>query len=174
MKNRLKRTQKLAEPEFCNYLYVHIMDSASSYLPRRHQCHSAEETFHLGYSLGENLPENCIVCFFGHLGVGKTTFIKGLAQGAAGTAPEHVSSPTFVYLNIYQGTKTIYHFDLYRLRDIDEFLSMGFDELFFAGGICCLEWSERIASLLPENCIRVEMEHFDEKSRNITIIPASS
>ena len=58
--------------------------------------------------------------------------MKGLAAGAAGIDQQHVNSPTFVYLNIYQGSRTVYHFDLYRLRDADEFLSMGFDEMLFA------------------------------------------
>lgn len=105
----------------------------------------------------------------GDLGAGKTTFIKGLAAAVAGCSPEDVNSPTYVYLNIYEGPQTVYHFDLYRLRDVDEFLGMGFDEYLFAGGVCCLEWSERIESLLPANCIRVVMKNTGNHSREITI-----
>ncbi len=65
--------------------------------------------------------------------------------------------------------KIVYHFDLYRLHDIDEFLSMGFDEYFEAGGICCIEWSERIAAYLPSNSLRIYLKHIQENQRSITI-----
>lgn len=140
-----------------------------SFTPHSYVTGSDEETIALGRKIGKILPANSIVCLFGELGAGKTTFIKGLAAGAAGWDRDQVSSPTFVYLNIYQGTKTVYHFDLYRLRDADEFLSMGFDEYFFAGGICCLEWSEKIEAILPHDCIRVFFKHAGNNRREITI-----
>jgi len=135
----------------------------------RRICFSEAETRAFASEWGRQLKKNSIICFFGDLGAGKTTFIKGLAEGAAGISSDQVNSPTFVYLNIYQGTSTIYHFDLYRLRDADEFLSMGFEEYLFAGGICCVEWSEKIESLLPPQTIRVHIEHQDESKRRITI-----
>jgi tRNA threonylcarbamoyladenosine biosynthesis protein TsaE len=131
--------------------------------------HSAEETIALGKAVGESLKENSILCFFGELAAGKTTFIKGVVAGAAALSPEQVISPTFVYLNIYKGKKTVYHFDLYRLKDIDQFLSMGFDEYLFSNGICCIEWSERIAALLPENTIKVFLTHAGDQRREILI-----
>lgn len=131
--------------------------------------HSEQETISIGKSFGQSLKDNQIVCFFGDLGAGKTTFIKGLVQGYADSPEEIVNSPTFVYLNIYQGKKTIYHFDLYRLKDSDEFLSMGFDEMLYAQGICLLEWSEKIENILPENCIPVTIEHKGESLRTITL-----
>lgn len=131
--------------------------------------HSAEETIALGKALGETLKDNSILCFFGDLAAGKTTFIKGVVAGATHLAPEEVISPTFVYLNIYTGNKTVYHFDLYRLTDVDQFLSMGFDEYLFSKGICCIEWSERIASLLPEDAIKVSLSHAGDNIRNIEI-----
>jgi tRNA threonylcarbamoyladenosine biosynthesis protein TsaE len=132
--------------------------------------HSNHETMVIGHRLGLELPDNSVVCFFGNLAAGKTTFIKGLASAFDEGQHNTVSSPTFVYLHIYPGRKTIYHFDLYRLRDTDEFLSMGFDEMLYAGGICCIEWSERIAEMLPTNCIRIEMMHVSENIRQIKII----
>ncbi len=136
----------------------------------KHQSCSEEETRAIGYAFGQQLPLNSVVCFFGELGAGKTTFIKGLAAGAAGISPEQVQSPTFVYLNIHRGLSTVYHFDLYRLHDAEEFLSMGFDEYFFADGICCVEWSEKVAELLPPHRIEVHLAHKDEQSREITVI----
>lgn len=131
--------------------------------------HSAEETFRIGQDFGSHLPPNAVICFFGELAAGKTTFIKGVASGAARIDPSKIQSPTFTYLNIYEGEKTIYHFDLYRLRDTDEFLSMGFDEFFDAGGICCIEWSERIESCLPAQSIQIFLVHEGENNRSINI-----
>ncbi|MCE5318853.1 MAG: tRNA (adenosine(37)-N6)-threonylcarbamoyltransferase complex ATPase subunit type 1 TsaE, partial [Parachlamydia sp.] len=127
------------------------------------------ETRQLGQNLGQKLAPNAVVCFFGDLGAGKTTFIQGLVAGVTGCAPEDVCSPTFVYLNIYEGAKTVYHFDLYRLKDPEEFVKMGFDEYFQAGGICCLEWSERIADLIPPDAIQVRINHVSEQKREICL-----
>jgi tRNA threonylcarbamoyladenosine biosynthesis protein TsaE len=110
-----------------------------------------------------------VISLFGELAAGKTTFIKGLVSGASQIDPSHIQSPTFTYLHIYEGQKTVYHFDLYRLRDIDEFLSMGFDEYFESNGICCMEWSERIAPYLPSDRVSILLEHVDQNSRSITI-----
>lgn len=131
--------------------------------------HSVEETFAVGQTFGRSLTPNAVVCFLGDLGAGKTSMIKGVAAGAGQIPPEAVNSPTFVYLNIYQGMQTIYHFDLYRLSDTDQFLSMGFDDYFFAGGICCIEWPERIAPILPSHAIYVTLTHEGEDTRNIQI-----
>lgn len=131
--------------------------------------HSAAETFELGRRLGQELNTPKVVCFFGELAAGKTTFIKGLVFGATQIDPSNVQSPTFTYLHIYEGQKKVYHFDLYRLRDIDEFLSMGFDEYFEADGICCIEWSERIASYLPSNSLHITLLHMGEDQRMITL-----
>lgn len=149
--------------------------------------HSAEETIALGLALGKRLPRNSVVCFHGDLGAGKTTFIKGVVAGVTGDSRELVNSPTFVYLNIYEGKaiglisadspaaikpivgKNVYHFDLYRLRDAEDFLSMGFEEMFSLGGVCCIEWSERIAPLLPLDRIDVVMTHEGENRRKIAI-----
>lgn len=128
------------------------------------------ETFTFSFKFGEKLKRGDIVCFFGELGAGKTTFIKGLAAGAASIDPDKVNSPTFTYLNIYEGKNTIYHFDLYRLRDADEFLSAGFHEYLYADGICCIEWSEKIAALIPPEAISIYLRHIDEHSRSISII----
>ncbi len=137
--------------------------------PTQRDSYSAADTFSYGIAFGEQLPPHSIVCFFGDLAAGKTTFIKGLAVGAAGINPDDVQSPTFTYLNIYEGRQKIYHFDLYRLRDIDEFLSMGFDEYWERDGICCIEWSEKISSYLPLSCIQVQIRHLGENHRMIMI-----
>ncbi len=132
--------------------------------------HSAEETIKAGEAFGKSLKPNAVVCFFGDLGAGKTTFIKGMARGFQKPNVEiEVNSPTFTYLNIYQGDVPLYHFDLYRLKDVDEFLMMGFDEVLEAGGISCIEWSERLVPLDMSNYIKVEISHLGGDSRSINI-----
>jgi tRNA threonylcarbamoyladenosine biosynthesis protein TsaE len=130
---------------------------------------SAEETRELGKKFGVNLLPNSIVCFFGDLGAGKTTFIQGLTTGVLGFETDEVNSPTFTYLNIYHGKRTLYHFDLYRLRDADEFLSMGFDEILDAGGVSCLEWAEKIETLIPKEAFYIKMSHLGGDKRKIEI-----
>ncbi|MBA3956998.1 MAG: tRNA (adenosine(37)-N6)-threonylcarbamoyltransferase complex ATPase subunit type 1 TsaE [Parachlamydiaceae bacterium] len=129
--------------------------------------HSATETAHIGQQFAASLAQDSIVCFFGDLGAGKTTFIKGMVSAFGDSG--QVSSPTFVYLNIYEGRLPIYHFDLYRLKNAQEFLSMGFDEMFFANGICCVEWSERISDILPVPHIEVHLAHISENVRTIEV-----
>ncbi len=128
-----------------------------------------EETLAFGRQLGEQLPEHSVVCLHGELGAGKTTLIKGIAAGVTGLSPEAINSPTYVYLNVYQGKRTFYHFDLYRMRDIDEFLGMGFEEYWDAGGVSCLEWAERISSIIPAEAIVVQLSHVSDQSRRIRI-----
>jgi tRNA threonylcarbamoyladenosine biosynthesis protein TsaE len=130
---------------------------------------SEEETRTLGYKIGKKLSPGAIVCFFGELAAGKTTLIKGLVKGVTGCSEDAVNSPTFVYLNIYDGDTKVYHFDLYRLTNPQQFLGLGFDEMLFGNGISCIEWSERIQSLLPSSIIRIEMAHCGENSRSIEI-----
>lgn len=131
---------------------------------------SKEETEALGFAIGKTLPPNSILCLFGDLGAGKTTFVKGVAAGL-GINPSEVNSPTFVLLNMHKGDKTLYHFDLYRLGEPDEFLSMGFEEYLFAGGICCIEWSERIAGLIPADAIQIRFNHIGQDQREVLLIP---
>lgn len=130
---------------------------------------SAMETREFGREFGKRLLPNSLVCFFGDLGAGKTTFIQGITAGVLGSESNEVNSPTFTYLNIYPGNLTLYHFDLYRLRDSDEFLSMGFDEVFDAGGVCCIEWAEKIEELIPQEALCVKMFHLGGDERRIEI-----
>lgn len=127
------------------------------------------ETQTLGMRFGKTLLPNAVVAFYGELGAGKTTFIKGLVYGAAHFPIEEISSPTFNYLHIYRGDMTVFHFDLYRLMKKEDFLFMGFDEWLFKEGISCIEWSERIEDLLPEKTVRIIMSHFEGTGRRIEV-----
>lgn len=131
------------------------------------QTDSVEETLQIGREMGATLAPNSIICLFGELGAGKTSFVKGIAEGAAGISSDSVQSPTFTYLNIYPGKLPIYHFDLYRIKGVEDFLGMGFDEYLEAGGVCCIEWSERIQEILPEACTKITLSHLSNGGRRI-------
>lgn len=132
---------------------------------------SEEETVACGKELAQRVGPNAIICLFGDLGAGKTTFIKGVVSGLTEASPEQVCSPTYAYLNIYEGKCPVYHFDLYRLQDHEAFLSLGFEEYLFSGGVCCIEWSERIDAILPPGRFHVTIEHAGEARRNINCQP---
>ncbi len=131
--------------------------------------HSSEETEAAGALLGRSLQGNEILAFFGDLGAGKTTFIKGLISSLTGCSPDEITSPTFNYLHIYEGKIPVYHFDLYRLATAEQFEGAGFSEYLQMNGICCLEWAEKIESKLPVGTIRITLEHQGLDSRLIVI-----
>ncbi|OQX81643.1 MAG: tRNA (adenosine(37)-N6)-threonylcarbamoyltransferase complex ATPase subunit type 1 TsaE [Bacteroidetes bacterium 4484_276] len=102
-------------------------------------------------------PEARIFAFYGALGAGKTTFIKAMCKTLGVT--DMVNSPTFALINQYQ-TKTggpVYHFDFYRIRKIEEAMDMGYEDYFYGGDYCLIEWPEKIESLLPDETIRVNI-----------------
>jgi tRNA threonylcarbamoyladenosine biosynthesis protein TsaE len=136
----------------------------------KHTTQSAKETHSLGKVFGQSLPPGSIVAFFGDLGAGKTTFIRGLVQGIGSIDMRSVCSPTFTFLNIYNGDKMVFHFDLYRLPREEEFFAAGFDEYFNAGGICCIEWAEKIASSLPPHTFKITFSYLGEKARQIEVL----
>lgn len=123
----------------------------------------------LGQRLGTHLKGGSVLCLFGDLGAGKTTFVKGVVAGATSVDPAQVFSPTFTYLHIYEGEKPVFHFDLYRLPNIDEFVRMGFDEYFDREGICCIEWAEKIKNYLPKGSLQVVLSHVSEGVRKIDV-----
>jgi len=132
---------------------------------------SSEETYQLGLGLASSLRPNTVVALFGDLGAGKTTFMKGVIHGLTGASPDEVSSPTFTYLNIYPGALPVFHFDLYRLRSAEDFQGLGFQEYFQKGGVCCLEWPERIEGLLPQHALRIRIDHAGGDRRTISFSP---
>jgi tRNA threonylcarbamoyladenosine biosynthesis protein TsaE len=129
---------------------------------------SPEEMAQLAKTIAESLRPGAVLCFFGDLGAGKTTFIKALADGL-GISELLVNSPTFQYLNIYQGRLPLYHFDLYRLRSAEDFVHSGFDEFFFKEGITCIEWAEKIADIIPSHATKITISHLGENLRKVEI-----
>jgi tRNA threonylcarbamoyladenosine biosynthesis protein TsaE len=130
---------------------------------------SLEETQKIASQLAKSLAPGSILTLEGDLGSGKTTFVRFLVEELGGS-PAAVSSPTFSYLNEYKITNgVLYHFDLYRLKNVEEFMLAGFLDLLDDAVICCIEWPERIASLLGENHLSVTLNHLGESKREILI-----
>ncbi|OGC11630.1 tRNA (adenosine(37)-N6)-threonylcarbamoyltransferase complex ATPase subunit type 1 TsaE [candidate division WOR-1 bacterium RIFOXYA12_FULL_52_29] len=128
---------------------------------------SAEETVELGRKIGAVLRANEVVALTGGLGAGKTTLIQGIAQGFG--VNDYVTSPTFIIINEYQGRLPLYHFDLYRLEDPGSIEELGVDEYFQRGGVCLIEWAERMTELLPVNRETIEIKLIDENEREICL-----
>ena len=119
--------------------------------------------------LDEHL-QSPVICFDGPIGAGKTTLISRLCQ--KWQVMDSISSPTFSIVNHYNSLSKglIYHFDFYRLESLEEVLDIGIEEYLDSGNICLIEWSEKILTLLPENCIRVKIETNNDQSRSINIL----
>lgn len=132
---------------------------------------SPQETFELGKKIGEAAKPGQVYTLNGDLGVGKTVFTQGVAAGLGIT--EAVSSPTFTIVQVYEeGRLPFYHFDVYRIGDIEEMEEIGYDDYFFGEGLCLIEWAELIREILPENRIAVTIEKDLEQGfdyRRITI-----
>lgn len=115
------------------------------------------------------IGKNKIFAFNGNMGVGKTTFIKAICEELG--VEENVNSPTFSIINEYQtkGGKIIYHFDCYRINKIEEAVEIGLEEYIYSGNLCFIEWSENIASLLPDSIVNVYLVENENGERLINI-----
>ena len=131
------------------------------------ETNSEKETFELGKKIGENAKAGQIYTLTGDLGVGKTVFTQGLAAGLGITEP--VNSPTFTIVQMYEdGRLPFYHFDVYRIGDIEEME----EDCFYGEGVCLIEWADLIQEILPPDVIAIEIEKNLEKGfdyRKITI-----
>lgn len=135
------------------------------------ETNSPEETFALGRRIGEAACAGQIYTLDGDLGVGKTVFTQGVASGIGIREP--VNSPTFTIIQVYEeGRLPFYHFDVYRIGDIEEMEEIGYDDFFFGEGVCMIEWAQLIEEILPEKLVRVKIEKNPERGfdyRRITI-----
>lgn len=118
---------------------------------------SEKETWDLGYHIGKSCHPGEVVLLNGDLGVGKTVFTKGFAAGLG--IEEPVCSPTFTIVQIYEsGRLPLYHFDVYRIADVEEMEEIGYEDYFYGEGVCLIEWAKLIREILPEKCISVTIE----------------
>ena len=135
------------------------------------ETNSPEETFALGEEIGKKAVPGQVFALLGDLGVGKTVFIKGVAKGLGITEP--VNSPTFTIVQVYEeGRLPFYHFDVYRIADVEEMDEIGYEEYFFGNGVCFVEWANLIEEIMPENTVRITIAKNLDKGfdyREITI-----
>lgn len=128
---------------------------------------SAAETEKFSRELAASLKPDDVLAFYGGLGMGKTTFVRGLALGLGSL--DEVSSPTFSLVHEYRSTPKLYHFDMYRVTSFDDLYSTGFFDYLETGAILAIEWSENIEDALPDRTIRVTFERLEEEKRRITL-----
>jgi tRNA threonylcarbamoyladenosine biosynthesis protein TsaE len=134
-------------------------------------CYEATDlvaTTRLGKALAESLPPGATVALCGTLGAGKTFLVKAVAV-ASGVPAEDVLSPTFVLCREYQGRRTLYHLDAYRIQDDDEFLELGPEEYFESEGVTFVEWADRVEGCLPPDRVEVHIESMGSNSRRFRI-----
>lgn len=121
------------------------------------ETYSPEETYAFGQRIGRAVRPGEVLTLIGDLGTGKTVLTQGCASGLG--INEAVNSPTFTILQIYEsGRLPLYHFDVYRIEDIDEMEEIGYDDYFFGEGVCLIEWADQIRELLPGQYTRILIE----------------
>ncbi len=123
---------------------------------------SPEETFALGKMLGGQSRAGTVFTLTGDLGAGKTVFAQGFAAGLG--IGEPVNSPTFTILQVYEGGRLpFYHFDVYRIADVEEMDEIGYEDCFYGEGVCLIEWADMIEEILPESRIRITITKDPER-----------
>ncbi len=121
------------------------------------ESYSREDTFNMGVSVGENAKPGQVYCIYGDLGVGKTIFSQGVAAGLG--VDDIVNSPTFTIVKEYDSGKLpLYHFDVYRIGDVDEMEEIGYHDMIYGDGICLIEWADLIEEILPKHYTRITIE----------------
>ena len=132
---------------------------------------SPEETEELGIHFGKEAKPGTVCTLIGDLGVGKTVFTQGIAKGLGITEP--INSPTFTIVQVYEeGRMPFYHFDVYRIGDIEEMDEIGYEDYFYGDGLTMIEWANLIEEILPEHYQQITIEKDIEKGfdyRKITI-----
>ena len=128
---------------------------------------SSEETHTIGIKIGKSSKSGDVYGLYGDLGTGKTILAKGIAAGLGIT--EDVTSPTFNLLEIYEGRKKLYHFDLYRIESSIELDQLFFEEYWENDGISVIEWAERAENRLPANTVKIRIEYINDNNRKIKI-----
>lgn len=127
---------------------------------------SVAQTEKIAYSLGRSLPYGSVVALFGDLGAGKTSFTRGFALGMG--IESDVTSPTFALVNEYHSeNKSLYHFDMYRINGWDDLYSTGYFDYYDSGASLIIEWSENIESVLPDDCVRINLLKTDNENERI-------
>jgi tRNA threonylcarbamoyladenosine biosynthesis protein TsaE len=128
-----------------------------------------EATHKFGRQIAELLFPNSILALIGDLGAGKTFLVRAIGEGLGLPSGALVTSPTFVLIQEYAGRLPMFHFDLYRLKRTSEFFDLGANEYFEAGGVCLVEWADRVGRQLPPDHLRITMHVSGEQSRRVEL-----
>lgn len=124
------------------------------------------ETVGFGIELGQNVKPGTVIALTGDLGAGKTTLTKSIAKGLG--IEDVITSPTFTIVKEYEtGRLPLYHFDVYRIGDIDEMYELGYEEYFFGQGVCVVEWADLIDEIMPEETLRINIEYGEKEGERI-------
>lgn len=133
------------------------------------ETYSSNETYEFGEKLGKLVKPGDVLSLIGDLGVGKTVFTQGFAKGLS--IEEPINSPTFTIVQVYEeGRLPLYHFDVYRIGDIEEMDEIGYEDYFYGKGVCLIEWANLIKDILPQNIIEITIEKDLEKGFDYRII----
>lgn len=132
------------------------------------QVNSLDELEGAAAKLVAQFPKERVFAFYGKMGAGKTTFIQSICRTLG--SEDNVTSPTFALINEYMDAtmSSIFHFDFYRIKDIEEAFDLGYEDYIYSGNYCLIEWPEMIEQLLPENLVEVKIEALDNNTRLIT------
>lgn len=132
--------------------------------------HSLDELQEAARKFVSNMGDDTVFAFYGAMGAGKTTFIKAVCQMLGVTDP--ITSPTFAIVNEYRSDlqgELIYHFDFYRIKKLEEVYDMGYEDYFYSGALCFIEWPELIEDLLPGQAVKVTIEEVEDGARKLTM-----
>ena len=129
---------------------------------------SLAQIHHVAKQFIDNISTGKVFAFYGKMGSGKTTFIKAICEELGVT--DVITSPTFAIVNEYTDGKgsPIYHFDFYRIKKLEEVYDMGYEDYFYSGNLCLLEWPELIEDILPENAVKVKIEEQADGTRLVS------
>lgn len=130
---------------------------------------SVENIAEAAHKFMQEMGDNTVFAFYGKMGAGKTTFIKALCKELG--VEDEVNSPTFAIINEYRSATTaelVYHFDFYRIKKLDEVYDLGYEDYFYCGALCLIEWPELIEELLPSDTVRVSIEEQPDGSRKLS------
>lgn len=126
-------------------------------------------TERLGQALGKFLEAGDLIGLIGELGGGKTCFVRGVAEGLAPGRGAAVHSPSFIIAQVYSGEPLLCHLDLYRLTDLEELQTIGYEEYYFGQGICIVEWIDRVPEAIPAERLLIDFTVSDIETRDITL-----
>lgn len=138
------------------------------------QMNSLEDIQQAAHQFVGAMGDNTVFAFYGKMGAGKTTFIKAICQELG--IEDNITSPTFAIVNEYRSDivgELVYHFDFYRIKKLEEVYDMGYEDYFYSGAICFIEWPELIEELLPGNVVTVKIDEQENGSRTVTIEEAN-